>query len=232
MKYTLNESFLSKESPESFYVAGFLAADGWVKIVQKKNTRHLRYDVCLSLKEEDKEHLEKIKKLFETQKPLYKRLVKNSLRNPLYNDTITYSLNLYSKNIFEDLKRFNVTPNKSLTYQFPEWLLSHKYVNHFMRGYFDGDGSISFDSKNRKTPQARLHIRGTKYFLEAFHQILVLNCGLEKSKIIGTNSNIGSLQYTGNKNVYKIMSFLYQDSPIYLDRKFKKYQTLYNLVAT
>lgn len=231
MKYTLNESFLSKETPESFYVAGFLAADGWVKVVQKKNTKYLRYDVCLSLKEEDKEHLEKIKILFETDKPLYKRLVRNSLRNPKYNDTITYSLNLYSKNIFDDLRKFNVTPNKSLTYQFPDWLLNHKYVNHFMRGYFDGDGSISFDSKNRKTPQARLHIRGTKNFLESFHQILSTTCGLDRNKVIGASSNIGSLQYTGNKNVYKIMSFLYQDSPIYLERKFQKYQSLSELVG-
>lgn len=45
----------------------------------------------------------------------------------------------------EDLKRFNIVPNKSLKIRFPDNIVDiDKYLNHFMRGIFDGDSSIQF----------------------------------------------------------------------------------------
>jgi intein/homing endonuclease len=222
-KYTVIETFFANDTPESFYLAGFIAADGNIY----DNKKH--HCLSISLKEEDQLHLEKIKNIIGSNHKLYKRTIKNSKRNIKYKDTITYSLSLWAPQLIEDLKRFNIGHRKSLTYDMPEWLQKHNLISHFLRGYFDGDGSITLDKlmKLHKTRQARIHIRGTKEFLTNFHSILYDQCGLKtRYKKISNDSGIGSLQYTGNNNVCKIMEYLYADAAIYLDRKFAKYQEI------
>lgn len=228
---TFNQYFFSTNTPEAFYLAGFLAADGWIcRAINKSGQKHC--EVGISLKEEDMAHLEKIKVLLGSNHKLYRRLVKNSKRNPAHNDSITYTLLIYSQQLINDLERFGIFSRKSLNFDIPVWLREHSLVKHFLLGYFDGDASIGFDKKHgngklRKTPQARLHIRGTKEFLTNFHSILYRNCNLcTEQKIISKDSGIFSLQYTGNRNVHKIMSYLYDDATVYLDRKYSRYTEL------
>jgi hypothetical protein len=74
-------------------------------------------------------------------------------------------------------------------------------------------------------------LRGTVDFLQEFHNILYNKCNLvTKNKIISIDSNIGSLQYTGNKNVVSIMNFLYSNPVIFLDRKYQRYEELNNII--
>jgi hypothetical protein len=166
---------------------------------------------------------------------LYKRIVKNSKRDPKYNDTITYTLLIYSPEYVDDLTRFGIISNKSLTYKMPDWIKNHNYINSFLAGYFDGDGSIGFDKKQsngnlRKTPQARLHIRGTSEFLKDFHSILFKNCDIPtQDKVISTDSGIGSIQYTGNNNVNSILNFLYKDGN-FMQRKYERFLELHKIM--
>lgn len=225
-KYSLDLDFFKRDTPESLYLAGFLAADGWLT-----NSDSAQYTIGIALKDSDVLHLNKIKTLLDCDRPIYKRIVKNSKRNPKYRDSITYSLVIRCKEMFDDLQRFNLTPQKSLIYVFPFWIKNHKYVSHFLRGYFDGDGSISIDKlhKHQKTQQARIHLRGTIDFLTVFHEILYREgAAVTENKKISTDSNIGSLQYTGNKNVGAILDFLYRDATVYLDRKYERYQLIKN----
>lgn len=232
-KYLFDKDFFKKETAESFYVAGFIAADGW--IYSPENSNRKRFELGLSLKEEDKSHLEKIQKIIGSNHKLYKRIIKNSKRDPKYNDSVSYTLLISSLDYVKDLEKFNIIPNKSLIYEFPLWLKTHNNVSSFLAGYFDGDGSISFDKKRengnvRKTPQARLHIRGTKEFLQSFHEIIFDNCDTSiKLKTISKDSGINSLQYTGNKNVHSILNFLYSDE-LFLQRKYDKFLELQNLI--
>jgi len=236
-KHTFNKDFFKEETCESFYLAGFIAADGWIyEKIDSRNKKH--NDIGISLKENDKSHLQKIQNMIKSNHKLYKRVIKNSKRNLKYNDSISYTLLLYSPEYIEDLKKFGIHSNKSLTYNLPDHIKNHKYINSFLAGYFDGDGSIGFDKKYsngklRKTPQARLHLRGTKEFLTSFHDVLFKNCEIPtETKIIGQDSGIGSLQYTGNNNVHSILKFLYGDSNILcLDRKYEKYIELENIIT-
>jgi len=227
-KYTLNDMFFSNDTPESFYLAGFIAADGNIyDNIDSKNKQH--NELSISLKAGDILHLEKIKTIIGSDHKLYKRLIKNSKRNVKYKDTVTYNLSIWAPQFINDLRRFNIGHRKSLTYDVPNWLMDHKLVSHFLRGYFDGDGSIVLDklALHAKTRQARLHIRGTKDFLHNFHSILYTNCNLKtQHKKISKDSGTGSLQYTGNPNICKIMNYLYDNATIYLDRKRARYQEI------
>lgn len=93
-----------------------------------------------------------------------------------------------------------------------------------MRGYFDGDGSISNCGLgiNRKIIQKSFKILGTELFISQYKELLKSNCNLNDNKILKIK-NIYSLSYSGNNAVKRIYDFLYKDATIYLDRKRDKF---------
>jgi len=124
----------------------------------------------------------------------------------------------------KDLERFNIVPRKTHIYTFPNWLLDHELVHHFMRGYNDGDGSFYYSSSNkRKTKTICINIRGTVSFLTDYRNILESKTAVNKKKSeVKLSDGIGRLEYGGNIQVPQIVKFLYKDSSIYLTRKFDK----------
>src|ERR1035437_1379987 len=133
-KSAFNEDFFEINSPESFYLAGFIAADG---NVDKNLSR-----ITIALAEKDINFLEDIKKLICCNAKLSKHIDYGSKRNPLYKDTVNYFLRFSSKKMVEDLQKWNIIPNKTKTYDFPECAMTNDLVSHYMRGYFDGDGCL------------------------------------------------------------------------------------------
>ncbi len=203
-KYTHDDSAFSKDTEESFYWAGFIAADGCIK-EKNKNTKIL--SIGLAIK--DKQHLVKFKDFLSADEPVSS-----------YNDN-SCEFHIVSNEIAKDLFRFNITPRKSKTYTFPEIVKNHNLAPHFLRGYFDGDGGLSFytDTKRgRKIAQAIISIRGTYEFLEAFRE-KITNIPMGKNKIRLSNGT-HILSYGGNINAQKMFQYLYGNSSIYLDRKF------------
>lgn len=202
VRYNCNHDFFSFDNEESFYVAGFIAADGCVK------ARDCLY-IGLSIK--DRDFLIKLKQIMGAESPVLDYLARNSKRNPKWNDSWKSEISIISKKMLNDLRRFNIVPRKTLTYQFPEWLKDHPMRNHFMRGYFDGDGSF-YTPKGQN--QVYFSLRGTIDFLNDFNLSMVMD-----NKKIRISSGCGMLEYGGNKIVAKIAKFLYKDSTIRLERK-------------
>lgn len=95
--------------------------------------------------------------------------------------------------------------------------MPERLINHFIRGYFDGDGSISITKSNR---QPHLNLLGSKSFLSTVQKILVNVCGVSYTKI-RKSSQIYSMSYGGKLNCKAIRDYLYKDSTIYLERKQK-----------
>lgn len=192
-KHFFDEKFFATDTPESFYWAGFIAADGCIR----------DGSVFISLAIKDKEHLEKLKRTLNHDGAITiydERPIRNSIVAKFYINSIK---------TVDDMKRFNIGPKKSLTYVLPEWIISHPFVNHFVRGYNDGDGCI-FYSKDRA--QMGVKIRGTKQCLEQIRKIFNVNCKTnDKLKII-FDSGIYQIQYSGRINLINIRDFLYKHS--------------------
>jgi intein/homing endonuclease len=200
-KLKLNDNFFGADSPESFYIAGFIAADGCV------NNKEL----SIRLSSKDKKHLEKINSILQSER---------SIRHYNNNYTGVSVLRICSKQILNDLKRFNVVPRKSLIYSFPDWIKNHPLKNHFMRGYFDGDGSFYLQHQYNK--KICFGLRGTVKFLIDYRSILEKECEFPvRINAMPISGGCGLLGYGGNKNIIKISNFLYKDATIYLDRKKK-----------
>lgn len=219
VRYTCDEEFFSRDTEAAFYIAGFIAADGCVK----KDSSVL----YIGLAKKDEKQLKIIKALLNANNPLYYYIIKNSRPNPNWNDTECVQLRISSKQLCKDLLRFGVTERKTHTLQFPDWMKSHPLKHHFIRGYFDGDGSFYTSLKkdgSRTVEQVCFSMRGTDHFLSSVAEIFRNEVALpekSKKKAPRINSGIHTLEYGGNRLIEKIFNFMYADATIYMDRKYQ-----------
>ena len=205
-KYIINDTYFDNiDTEEKAYFLGFLYADG-------SNDGYRTY---LKLKEEDKEILEKLQILIKSENPIKK--VVEQYKNQ---DYISYKLVLNSKKLCESLEKVGCVKNKTFKLTYPHFI-NKDLQRHFIRGYFDGDGCISYSSNFRSVV-----IAGNKTFVEDLQKILIHDLNLSKTKIRIQENNFSRLEYSGWRNCFKLRDYLYIDSTIYLDRKFQKFKNL------
>ena len=205
--YSLNESVFSNiDSEEKAYWLGFLYADGYIN--------RDRNSIELSLAECDLEHLEKFKSFTECENEIKYRPNQKA-----------YRLVIYSQKIVDDLIKLGCTQAKSLTLQFPtESQVPSHLIQHFMRGYFDGDGSVSSIKANKgNSYQLRFSILGTSDFLNDYESILLNVLNREKGNKRQSEGQAFSVSYNGNKQAKNFFNFLYNNATIYLERKYAKF---------
>lgn len=106
--------------------------------------------------------------------------------------------------------------NKSQTHEFPN--IPMDLYSHYIRGLFDGDGSI-------KTHQS-LMFSGTKATMLAVKAIVQSRCDVNNAKLQQRDNAFAIIEWGGRKQFARIMDWLYQDAPVYLDRKYKRYLEL------
>lgn len=201
-KHFFDTNFFEEiDTEEKAYWLGFLYADGYVS-----HTGTIK----IALQEKDISHLKKIKesvKAFDVD-------IKNSKR------TKSCKISLQSVKMANDLFNKGCIQNKSLILTFPgEEIVPKKLLNHFMRGYFDGDGCIYCNGRC-----ATFSILGTKDFVDEYRNIL-LPLTKKKNKLFHKESwnNTYQLSYSGKDAVCNIYTFLYKDAHIFLDRKKQKF---------
>lgn len=215
--YSCDENFFSKDDEESFYWAGFLAADG---SICKKGKDHA-FVLKLALATKDLIHLEKFKKALNSDSPIKNYVVTNEQNVTYYSSVFV----IYSKKLCDDLARFNVIPNKTFILTFPEWIKTHKLVHHYIRGYIDGDGCFSkYCAKNRNVTQTTFNVVGTIDFLTNIHHIIDNKCNFipyVRKIIKHKKEKVARLAYSGNRIISTITDFVYKDATIFLERKYK-----------
>lgn len=211
----VDNNFFSNDSEESFYWAGFIAADGCVRITNTKYSTIYSLEINLSSK--DHQHLVKFRNDIKLKTDVRIRKTGKRITGE---DLYISRLKLFSKKIINDLySKFNIQSRKTHTLEFPNYLKNNKLIRHFMRGYFDGDGGF-YLNKNKSPFQMSARICGTINFLTDFKSVLEENCGFISSSKPYMYNGQGALNYFGNGQLSKISNYLYNDSKIYLERKF------------
>lgn len=206
---TFDKYFFKVDSPELFYWAGFLVADGFITHDKKSNNKYLGVE----LSNIDDNHLYKFKDAI------------GFSGETSYSKRGSCKILLNASGIIDDLAKFNIVPNKSLVYEFPKWMKDHDLCNHFVRGIVDGDGSFYYQrTKGRNIRQIAFDITGTKNTVQTISKILSTNCKLIKAKNGRKVGQSYKLQYVGNNYVAEIRQYLYKDANpnIYLTRKYNK----------
>lgn len=200
----------------SAYWLGFIMADGYVLRTTKLYKRPNRLSINLSAK--DKHHLEKFKDFIGTDSD-----IKVYSPQRIYAKYDMCRLDVNSTVLCETLANFEIRENKTGNEKFPV-SIPDRLIRHFIRGFFDGDGSVS-NPTNRSG--ATFSICSSFGILSYIQTYLVSDCGLSFTKIIKDkrHDNVFSLVYTGTQTS-RIYDYLYQDSTVYLERKKDKFNLL------
>ena len=215
-KYYYNEDYFETiDTEEKAYWLGFLYADGYIS----KTT--YGSELGIELQKNDYNHLQKFNKSIKGNIEVkYRKRICN-LNNKEYE---TCFIRLYSKKIVNDLMNNGVIKNKSLSIELPK--LNNNLMNHFIRGYFDGDGCITKNNhKNGKEYVKCDFTCGSELFVNQLRQYL--NNDNIKSYISKEDNKPFRLVIGGMKNCDKFLNYIYEDCNIYLDRKYKKKLLLY-----
>ena len=202
-KYILNEHvFETINDEDSAYWLGFLYADGYVS-----NDGNI---LEIGLSSKDKDHLEKFRLFVETDSPIKDRDI--LLNGKLFPSS---RVQICSKKLVSDLCALGCMNKKSLILEFPTTEQVPKHlIQHFMRGYFDGDGCYHL---SKTSNQRQFSIIGTKSFIQSYEEAL-FTLGVNRTKLSRCGQAYQSC-HGGNNQVNKITSFLYNNASIYLERK-------------
>ena len=216
-KYSYNKDFFKViDTEEKAYWLGFIYADGYiVNGIKGKNNDSLG----ITLSNKDKEHIEKFKKSIDSNHPIriYKsKYGSNSAR-----------IIIQDEELVADLIELGVLRNKSLILKFPTTdMVDKSLIYHFIRGYFDGDGS--FKKKGQKLNGYDFSVLGTIEFLTELRTYLGVDNEIRKCNK-NNDSNNYHLTFGGNQKVKQVANMLYGNANIYLDRKYKRYREIENM---
>lgn len=208
-RYKRNAHYFDNiDNPNKAYILGMIYADGC------NYTNH--NSLTISLQERDKDILERIKEELEYDGPLR--------FSPLHSKNANYMnhwvLNINDEYMSKKLQELGVINNKSLLITFPDFLQKELYPS-FIRGYFDGDGNIYYDSKRNKCQTQTV---GTRDFCNTLSNILFsMGCKNNIKHPKQCHEDTVVIQTSGNKSSYKFLSWLYEDADMKLERKYNQY---------
>lgn len=222
-RFHFNQDYFETiDTEHKAYWLGFLYADGYVN--SKSNT------VSLRLKENDDYILKQFAEDLESNIPVRYYSHTHKLPNSEKEHTFKYaSLTICNAKIKEDLIGNGCFENKTFILSFPFWIPQHLYV-HFIRGYIDGDGCITYHGKQKCGVQRfKVSICGTKEILEGIQKVFGLTTKLGKRW--KDDKNNYDLTISGNHQVYTFLNALYDNSTIHLKRKYDRYLELKNTLS-
>jgi intein-encoded DNA endonuclease-like protein len=217
-KYCIDETYFDKiNTEEKAYFLGLLYADG--------NNRTKNHAVEISLIEEDKYILDKFAQELKTEKPLYFKKLNDKNKN--WNNVFRLAFN--SVKLSNRLNDLGVIPRKSLVLTFPsEDDVRSNLLKHFIRGYFDGDGCVSYYTKNDKYKDKITQYKyGNFSMVGTFdvlsHIKLILDEELDIKLSLDKIKNIYKLGTADHTAIRKIFCYFYNNSNIFLIRKYNKF---------
>ncbi len=178
------------------YWLGFLAADGSVADRGVKGMV-----VTLSLHDRDRTHIERFCADIGCTAPI-RDAGQNCSR-----------VALSGPDLAKALIRQGVTPRKTFTHHWPN--LAGDSLRHYLRGYFDGDGTVGLSSRN-----AHMSVIGTPEFIGEWQAHIAGTVGRKGCVMRPKNSpNMAIATYSGIPQCRAIHTYLYGGATVYLSRK-------------
>ncbi len=222
MQNLTQHDFFSKiDSEVKAYLLGFIFADGC--ITQRKT----RKEFCLSISVAEKDSF--IIDLFCAQIAPHKK-PKKFTPKPLIQNGKVYQSNsqifvrIYSKRIFADLRKLGCDERKTYTgIKFPN--IKDEFKRHFIRGYFDGNGTCQADIVKRMDRPIGNSVKKTFHIITYTSSFLleISNC-LNKmlgisTKVYPSKSKYFQLKCIRVEDLKKVYYYFYDDAIYFFERK-------------
>ena len=221
-RYTLDEQFFDVIDTEAkAYFLGLLWADG-------NNSGQGSFSLKLSVR--DRDIVERFREELKSSRPIYE--IRNIYCTDRYGvkhvcrDAV--NLVISSRYMVSRLESVGLIPNKTSTLRFPSSdVVPLNLMHHFVRGYFDGDGTVSAHiPKDRKLTVFTVEMVMKNKALaddlvKTLNQVGIDHLSLRKA---GTVYKISI--FSGSVRI-KFMQWLYKEANIYLTRKREKFDQLF-----
>lgn len=223
-KYHVNNNYFSCIDNEwKAYWLGFLYADG----CNDMSSCCIR----LRLQARDVGHIQSFKDSLQSDAPIKKITSHPHMVNGrLVGATEQYEINVCNLQLCQQLNSLGCVPNKTYVLQFPSYnQVPKRFMRHFIRGFLDGDGWISYNEKE-KTPY--LGFIGMEQFLISLRDFIVAECGVRTVAIRKRKSRetaAKEITWSSFLDCEKIYNYLYNGCNIYLERKLKKFDEVFCL---
>lgn len=213
-KHARNSYAFHEMTNDAAYWLGFLYTDGCVTD-----------DYSIQFKLKDIEPIQDFKKFLQYDGPIQTVTLRSGAK--IYT---SYQVSFYDKTLVGKLIELGCVPKKTYTLKYPtKEQLSDAYYNDFIRGAFDGDGSI-FRSGNK----IMMDITGTEDFLVGIRDVLVDNIVIPQKrsyiyKSHAKNPMIKRISLAKRESIENFYDFIYDNNPqYYLKRKKDKFEDLLN----
>lgn len=218
-KYNVDENFFENiDTEEKAYWLGFLYADGYVRNIKNNRSAELR----LKLSYKDIEHIKLFKRNINSEHKINIKTQKMKINDKTYYSKLA-SISIYSSKMVQDLINNGCVNNKSKIVIFP--YLKSNLIRHFIRGVFDGDGSVSITKYKGYDNNNFNIVSGSYAFIEKIKEIL-LNLNIYNCIITENKSNCWYINWYRKEDIRKIYHYLYDNSSIYLNRKKEKFEDI------
>ena len=217
--------FSSIETEIQAYLLGFIASDG--SINDERHTLTIR----ISIKDE---HLLEFFKIISPDAYIQKIESKEhgEIRGKIVKSGEAVRLSISSKILIEDLHKLGIVERKTYSDMYIPKQIPERLIKHFIRGYFDGDGSIMYSVREPNPKNREKNPRVTGRFEICAKKSSIL---LDIQKYLpGT-----SLTYIKRDDMYRlnasskviisnIFKLFYDDCNYCLSRKFNKFNYYVN----
>lgn len=208
---TINETYFENiDSEAKAYFLGFLYADGYV---------NSKFKTCkIDLQESDVDFLIKFKEATEWSGSINEYVAKAG-QSYRPDDAVVKRIHIINQKFSEILESKGVFPHREKE-GFPFDKMDSSLFHHFIRGYFDGNGSITV--ANDKV--VNLNICGGTNLLKDIENLLLEDdIHVKHHPRRPENPDNDTLSFTSKKNRDDFLRYMYVDATIYLDRKYNKY---------
>jgi hypothetical protein len=201
-KYTLqHDYFASIDTHEKAWLLGFAATDGLIR--EEGN-----WCLTFGLAPKDKEILFRIREVIGSDAPITDKLVTSSNGQQYPACFVSF----HSERLVRDLIALGITAAKSHRVKPP--VIPAELEQSFWLGAMDGDGGLS---QWKGCVGHGIHFCGNFHMVSAFADFVHRAAGVQRKPKPCTS--IFQVQYNRREHVVAILSLLYRDSPISLERK-------------
>lgn len=210
--YSLDEHYFDDiDTSIKGYIFGFLLSDG--------SNNPDKQTVSISLQEEDKEILERMRVEIKSTKPL--EYLDYSKKNDFgYHYKNQYRMLLFSDKICSALTKHGLIKNKSLLVEFPNF--DDSIMPSIIRGMWDGDGTLGIYKRNN----INVSLTATKMFCDGLNEYLYDKLNIDSCHIYDASCHNGITKVLcigKNNDKIKFLEWMYKDAEIYLQRKYDIY---------
>jgi hypothetical protein len=211
-KYSLNEdAFDVIDNETAAYWLGFIAADGCVH----------DHTLKVALSQRDLGHLERFRDWIQPERPLYCYCARGTSPGRT-RDSYMACIAINSHHLTSSLAHLGIVPRKTQTLaHLPD--IAGDMLRHYLRGYTDGDGYLACRQRRHQHSMflqwmQKYEILGTESFLKDYRGWLHTTLGIPLLPI-RQRQGIWSLSYSALEDAARIVTLLYSDATVCLERK-------------